>query len=158
IQAFYERSHDEHLAAVRQVLEAESDLRARLAGVLRAKVETSMPYHRFAGVLFKTAADPKSPLNPFHEDSRPIRERGPALFAEVLEGSSLRLRHAELRAELPNLLWIYEMGIILFWVHDTSPGCRRTHRLLEHTAALVVRLIRLGNLPLMKPLIRTTLD
>src|SRR4029077_7213180 len=52
IQAFYERSHDEHLAATGEILAAESDLRARLLGVMRAKIDTSMPYHRFAAVLF----------------------------------------------------------------------------------------------------------
>jgi AcrR family transcriptional regulator len=158
IQAFYERSHDEHLAASREVLETERDLRDRLLGVLRAKIDTAMPYHRFAAVLFKTAADPQSPLNPFHEDSREIRERAVSLFAEVLEGSATRLRHAELRSELPHLLWMYEMGIVLFWIHDDSPGCLRTYRLVEHTVNLVVRLISLANLPLMRPLIRTTLD
>src|SRR3954470_9455914 len=48
IQAFYERSHEEHLAASREVLETERDLRDRFLGVLRAKIDTAMPYHRFA--------------------------------------------------------------------------------------------------------------
>ena len=41
---------------------------------MRAKLETIEPYHRFSGILFKTAADPESPLNPFGEESRPVRE------------------------------------------------------------------------------------
>src|SRR5438045_1788447 len=41
IQAFYARSHQEHLAAARPLLERERDLQARLRGVLRAKIETS---------------------------------------------------------------------------------------------------------------------
>src|SRR5215213_10073455 len=48
IQAFYERSHEEHLEACHELLAQEKDLRARLHGVLRAKIDTSMPYHRFA--------------------------------------------------------------------------------------------------------------
>src|SRR5437899_245384 len=63
IQAFYARSHDEHLAAARPILDRERDLRARLLGVMRAKIATSEPYHRFSGILFKTAADPASPLS-----------------------------------------------------------------------------------------------
>jgi len=158
IQAFYERSHDEHLAASRKVLDTERGLRDRLLGVMRAKIDTAMPYHRFAAVLFKTAADPQSPLNPFSDASREIRERSEELFAKVIAGSTKRLRHAELRAELPRLLWLYHMGILLFWIHDDSPGCVRTYRLTEHTVTLVVRLIGLANLPLMRPLIRTTLE
>jgi len=84
IQAFYDRTHQEHLAASREVLEKERKLKARLLGVMRAKVETIEPYHQFAGVLFKTAADPKSPLNPFSEESEPVRQESIELFAEVI--------------------------------------------------------------------------
>ena len=65
IQGFYALTLDEHVAAARPVLARETDLRARLLGVMRAKVETSEPYHRFSGILFKSAADPSSPLSPF---------------------------------------------------------------------------------------------
>jgi AcrR family transcriptional regulator len=70
IQAFYARTHEEHLAVCGEVLDREQDLRARLMGVMSRKLDTIEPYHHFAGVLFKTAADPHSPLNPFSEGSR----------------------------------------------------------------------------------------
>src|SRR5258706_11443383 len=69
IQAFYHRTHEEHLAAVLPVLQEETSLKTRLLSVMRLKISTLEPYHEFAGVLFKTAADPHSPLNPFAEDS-----------------------------------------------------------------------------------------
>src|SRR5690242_9768333 len=69
IQAFYQRLHEEHLAALRPVLARETSLKARLFTVMRLKISTLEPYHEFAGVLFKTAADPHSPLNPFAYDS-----------------------------------------------------------------------------------------
>ena len=77
IQAFYQQTHQEHLEASREILARERGLRERLLGVMRAKLDTIMPYHRFAGVLFKTAADPASPLNPFSEESGPTRSRRP---------------------------------------------------------------------------------
>src|SRR3954454_23294311 len=43
IQAFYARSHAEHLAAAAPVLTRERDLKARLLGVLRVKIDTSEP-------------------------------------------------------------------------------------------------------------------
>ena len=106
--------------------------RERLTGVLRAKLDTSEPYHRFAGVLFKTAADPASPLNPFSPESEPVRRQAIELFAEVVSGADSRLT-PELTAALPNLLWTYQMGIILFWIHDTSPGCARSYLLMERS-------------------------
>ncbi|HWM91266.1 MAG TPA: TetR family transcriptional regulator [Thermoanaerobaculia bacterium] len=157
VQAFYERTHEEHLEASREVLDSERDFAARLLGVMRKKIDTAMPYHRLSGVLFSAAADPQSPLNPFSEESRPLRERATALFAEVLQGSDLKVSNRRLKAELPNLLWMYHMGILLFWIHDASPGCVRTYRLLDRTVTLVVRLVTLARLPLLRPLTNTVL-
>ena len=157
VQAFYERSHEEHLEACREILESEKDFAARLRGVMRKKIDTAMPYHRLSGVLFRTAADPRNTLNPFSEESQPLRERSTALFAEVLEGSNLKISHKALRAELPNLLWMYHMGVVLFWIHDDSPGSVRTYRLIDRTVTLVVRLILLAKLPILRPLTRTVL-
>src|SRR5262245_24041111 len=64
IQAFYARTHEEHLQACAEVFAREHGLKTRLLEVMRAKIATIEPYHQFAGVLFKTAADPKSHLNP----------------------------------------------------------------------------------------------
>lgn len=157
IQAYYGRSHAEHLTACTDVLETQTGLRERLHGVLRAKIETSMPYHRFAGQLFKTAADPASPLSPFSSESQPVRIEATELLAVVVNGSDARVSD-ELADELPRLLWLYEMGIILFWIHDDSVDCRRTYRLIDRTVDIVVRLIGLSGLPLMGPLTRGALS
>ena len=156
IQAFYAQSHAEHLAAARPVLEREKGLAARLKGVVYAKIETAEPYHRFSGILFKTAADPKSPLSPFSPESSPTRRESTALLAETLEGSSTRVP-ADLAAELPNLLWLYMMGVVLFWIHDDSPGRRRTYTLVDHTTDLIARVIGLAGNPLLAPLRRRVL-
>jgi AcrR family transcriptional regulator len=156
IQTFYGRTHAEHLAACAPVLARETSLKARLLGVMQAKVDTLEPYHRFSGLLFKTAADPRSPLNPFSDASRPVRAEATALFAEVVRGAKERVP-ADLEAELPNLLWTYHMGIVLFWIHDSSPGRRRTRKLIGGTVDLVVRLISLAGLPLMGPVRRSVL-
>lgn len=156
IQEFYARTHREHLAACAAVLAGERDFKARLLGVMRAKVDTSMPYHRFAGVLFKTAADPASPLNPWSAESAPLRREATALFAEVIAGSRLRVG-GDLRTALPSLLWTYHMGVLLYWIHDTSPGCARTYELVEESVPLVAKLITLARLPPLRPLLRFAL-
>ena len=151
IQAFYHRTHEEHLAAALPAMEQEHTLKARLLTVMRLKITTLKPYHQFAGVLFKTAAHPQSPLNPFAEESDPVRQASIALFASVVEGSRARIP-SDLRAELPYLLWVYHMGIILFWIHDPSPKHRRTYRLIDHTVDLLDKLISLASNPFMRPL------
>jgi hypothetical protein len=55
-----------------------------------------------------------------------------------------------LRAELPELLWLYFMGVVLYWVHDSSQGAARTRLLADRTAPLVVRAIGLARLPVFR--------
>jgi AcrR family transcriptional regulator len=151
IQAFYHRTHEEHLAVSIPALENEHTLKARLLTVMRLKIDTLKPYHQFAGVLFKTAAHPESPLNPFAAESDPVRQASIQLFAQVVEQTKARIPE-DLRAELPYLLWVYHMGVILFWIHDPSPKHRRTYRLIDHTVDLLDKLISLASNPLMRPL------
>jgi len=157
VQGFYAESHADHLALCEDALAQTTDFQERLAAVFRTKIESSEPYHRFAGQLFKVAADPQSPLHPFSEESRPVREECIELMARVLDGAKLKVP-ADLRAELPHLLWLHLMGIVLFWIHDESPGRRRSHRLAELTAGIVARLVTLASNPLMRPLRRSVLQ
>jgi AcrR family transcriptional regulator len=151
IQAFYQRLHDSHVAVALPALENDKTLKARLLTVMRTKMETMEPYHQFAGVLFKTAAHPQSPLNPFADETDPVRQASIQLFEKVLEGTKVRVPD-DLRAELPYLLWVYSMGIVLFWIHDSSTRHRRTYRLIDRTVELLDKLIHLASNPFMRPL------
>jgi len=151
IQAFYSRTHQEHLAVCESMLEREHHIKQRLLVVMNAKIATLEPYHQFAGKLFKTAADPHSPLNPFSDESDPVRKQSIELFEKVLTGSDTRVPK-DLMAELPYMLWLYHMGIILFWIHDSSAKSARTHRLIRRSLDIVVKLIVVARNPLMMPL------
>jgi AcrR family transcriptional regulator len=148
IQEFYHHTHQQHLAAV-TAQPKESSLKARLLTVVRLKISTLEPYHEFAGVLFKTAAHPQSPLNPFAPDSDLVRRESMKVFEEIVENTKVRIPK-DLKAELPYLLWLYHMGIILFWIHDSSPKRVRTYRLIDQTVDLLDRLISLASNPLMR--------
>lgn len=157
VQGFYAQSHAEHLAVCEQALARTTDFEQRLLAVFTTKLETSEPYHRFSGQLFRYAADPQSPLHPFSEESRPVREECIALMERVIDGAKLKVP-ADLRAELPYLLWLHLMGIVLFWIHDESPGRRRSRRLAERTAGIVGKLVTLASNPLMRPLRKSVLE
>lgn len=157
VQGFYELTHREHEEACRELLEKETDFKKRLRGVLLAKIETAEPYHRLSGLLFKTAADPKSPLNPFSADSRETRDEATEMMQRVVEGSTQKVP-ADIADDLPELLWLYLMSIVLFWIHDESEGRARTRRLIDRTVEIVARLVSLSRLPLMGPLRRSAVS
>ncbi len=149
IQAFYGQMQEDHLAAAREVLEQESDFAARLRGVLTAWVGIAAPYHEFAGTFFKNAAEPTSPLSPFSPESAEAREASIAIFAEALAGSDLKVA-AALKPRLPELLWLLQMGIVLFWVHDRSPDQQRTITLIGGVVPLVDKLARISRVPVVR--------
>jgi AcrR family transcriptional regulator len=153
ILAFYERNHTDHLAALGDALDHTKDFAERLRVLLRTKVDSAMPYRRLSTKLFTSAADPESPLSPFSPESAPLRGEAVALMAQVIDGSSLRVGK-DLRADLPELLWLYEMGVILYWVHDGSPRCANTYALIDRTVPIVERLIGVAKLPVVRPMVR----
>ena len=62
IHAYYARNHAEHAVACRAILDTETRLDRRIAGVLRALIDVQAPYHSFAAKLYKHAAEPASAL------------------------------------------------------------------------------------------------
>jgi AcrR family transcriptional regulator len=157
IQLYYEHSQEDHTEACQSVLACEREFRARLLGVLRARIHTLQPYKEFAGKFFKYAAEPSSPLSPFSSESAPVREAAIAVYREVVEGSTLKT-DAEIRADLPELLWLYSMGVILHWVYDGSPDAAKTYRLVERTVPLIDRLVGLTRVPGMRGIVREALS
>jgi AcrR family transcriptional regulator len=153
IQGFYHRIGELHAEASREVLATEQDFGPRLRGVLLRWLRVAQPYHEFGPQFFKNAADPASPLSPFSPQAEEPRRAAIGILADVVDGARTRIDR-ELRADLPELLWLYQMGIVLFWVHDRSPNCARTHRLVEHTVPLIERLVELSRLRALRPLTR----
>ena len=74
-----------------------------------------------------------------------------------MEGGDVKVS-ADLKPQLPYLLWLYQMALILFWVYDRSPGQARTRTLMDKSLGLLVSLVRISGLPLMKPLRKTVLE
>ena len=146
---FYRHTHVLHAAAIAPLLAREKDLATRLRGTIRAVVITCEPFHAVAGSIFSTVANPASPLNPFGAAARPLRDEVIQLYAEVVSKSDARIP-SDIMEMLPLTLWLYQMGILYFWIFDRSPGRLRTLEVIDETTDLIVRLIGLANLPVLR--------
>ncbi|WP_229789350.1 TetR/AcrR family transcriptional regulator [Pilimelia terevasa] len=153
VQHFYADLQERLRAAAAPALAAETAFAPRLRAVLHAGIDTTAPYHDFAGTFFKTAAAPTSPLNPFSPESAGPRETAVGLFRDVLDGAAVK-PDPELRADLPELLWLAYLGVVLYWVHDRSPGQRRTRTLIDGAVPLIDRLVGLSRLRVLRPVTR----
>ncbi|MDX2543981.1 TetR family transcriptional regulator [Streptomyces sp. WI04-05B] len=157
IQGFYDQLAREYQVAAREVLDRETELEARLAGVHRAWLDVAAPYHEFAVQFFKTAADPNSPLSPFSPESEHARTQAIDVHREVLAGSKAKVPE-ELRDILPELMWLSLMGLVMYWIYDRSEGRERTYRLAGRGARLTSRGVTLARFRVLRPLVREVHD
>jgi AcrR family transcriptional regulator len=157
VMAFYMRTADEARTLMPGLLARSTDLRKRLHAAIALKLSQFSQHRRLLIALVRIGIDPKHPLSPFGRETAPLREDSIQAFRDALDGANVNIPK-DLRAELPNLLWFYQLGIILFWIFDESPGQMKSEKLLDGTLDLIVRLIRLSSLPLMGPLRRRLLN
>ncbi|WP_405772617.1 TetR/AcrR family transcriptional regulator [Streptomyces sp. NBC_01538] len=157
IQGFYDQLAREYQVAAREVLDRETDLEARLAGVHRAWLDVAAPYHEFAVQFFKTAADPNSPLSPFSAESEHARVQAIDVHREVLAGSKAKVPE-ELKDVLPELMWLSQMGMVMYWIYDRTEGRERTYRLAGRGARLTARGVTLSRFRVLRPLVREVHD
>lgn len=149
VQELYLDVTREHAVAARAVLAQGGDLTTRLRGVMLAGVDAFAEYHAFGAEFVTVAIRPGSAASPFSAESGASRELSQSVFRELVEGASPAVPTA-LREELPELLWLAQLGVTLFWVYDGSPGQRRTRTLVEGIAPLIGRLVRLSRLPVLR--------
>ncbi len=149
VLAFYDRAQLDMQPELEQVLAASKDLRERLRGIVEVKLQYFSASRRLLGAL-SGHTSPEAPLSPFSEETKAIRDTDMSYFAQALEGSRVKVP-ADLVGYLPRLLWLFQMGIILFWISDRSPGQAKTRMLVDKSLDVIVRLIKLAGLPLTKP-------
>ncbi len=157
VMAFYWQTHVEFDARFPRLLAATTDLGERIRAVVGAKLEQFRPYRDFLGALFRAAGDPSSPLSPFSAETKEIREQSIGHFRSAVEGARVSVP-PELEGHLPFLLWLYQMGIVLFWIYDRSARQNRTALLLEKSSALIAAAVKLSGFRPLRPMRRTVAE
>ncbi len=153
---YYQRALED-LGPLLEPAQQHKKVEDRLNAILEAKFQYFEPNRRFLGALMSNAADPASPLSPFSEPSRPIREFDFAQFQRALDETGVSIPK-DLAPHMAKILWMYQMGILLFWIYDRSENQSRSRQLVKRSVGMVVSLLKLSNLPLLKPARKTVLD
>lgn len=156
VLAFYQRARVD-LAERLEAAQQDKRLARRLRALIEAKFEYFKPNRRFLGALMPHAADASNPLSPFGEESRETRDFDIAHFERALAETGTSVP-SDLAPQIGKILWFYQMGLILFWIYDRSAQQARTRKLLEKSLDVVVLLIKLSNVPLMRPARKRVLE
>jgi AcrR family transcriptional regulator len=158
VMGFYERAQQELAPLLEDALARTrgKGLEPRLRATIDVKFHYFAANRKLLGAL-SAHIDPQHPLSPFSAETRVIRERDIRFLSAAVEGSGARIP-GDLKAHLPRLLWLYQMGLLLFWVYDRSLEQTRTRKLFEKSLSIVVNLIRFSSLPLMRPVRKLAID
>ena len=150
VMAFYERSHREMQAEISVELEDAKTLEARLRAILSKKFAYFAPNRSLLSAL-TVHTDPEHPLSPFSKETATIREEDIATFERAAYDSGVKLPPS-VSPYLGRLLWMYQMGLILFWVYDRSPEQKKTMALYEKTLKMLIVTLKIAGIPLLRPL------
>lgn len=152
VMAFYESAQEEMHRETEAALDGAKTLEARLRAIISAKFRYFAPNRRLLGAL-SAHTDPDHPLSPFSSETARIREQDVRLFERAVVESGVKLP-ASVAPYLGRLLWMYQMGLILFWVYDKSAGQGRTMLLYEKTLKMILVTLKIAGIPLLRPLHR----
>jgi AcrR family transcriptional regulator len=157
IQVFYESTFAEFQQRAESAIEKKQGFEEALEHMIRARMDTFSRHRPLLKLISRAAVDPSSELSPFGPGTKEIRERTIALFAQLLKAKGTKMNKA-LEPYMPTLLWMYLMGIVLFWMFDESKEQKRTYLMIEELTPQVARLIYFSRLPLtgsvIKPITR----
>jgi len=152
VMTFYEQSQEQMAPALDSILASSRTFEARLRGIIGQKFDYFAPNRALVGAL-SSHIDPEHPLSPFGAVTAPIRDRDVSYFVRAVNESGIKLPPS-IQPYLPRLLWLYQMGLLLFWVYDRSPRQAHTTLLFDKTLAMMLLAIKLAGLPLLKPFYR----
>jgi len=152
VMAFYERSQREMQAEIVAALDHAKTLDARLRAIISRKFSYFAPNRRLLSAL-TAHTDPEHPLSPFSKQTTAIREEDIAAFERAVSESGVKLPPS-VAPYLARLLWMYQMGLILFWVYDKSESQTKTMALYEKTLKMLIVTLKIAGIPLLRPLHR----
>lgn len=157
IQGFYDEVAAEHQVRTREAVRGKRGLGPRVTASLLVLVDICDEYAPVADALLTRGIAPRGPLNPFSRESARPRELFIETCTELVEGSRGRI-DADLRAALPELLWLVQLAVTLGWVQDLSERKVATRRSVERLGTMLGRLVSLARIPAARPLVRVLVE
>jgi AcrR family transcriptional regulator len=151
VGAYYDYVQEEHLTRARAAFAGGGGLRERLRAAMHAKIDIVQDDRRLLRALFRYGGDPDHPLSWFGPATREQRRLNVEVFSEALTGERLP---EDVKDAAPTLLWTLHMGVLLYFLFDTSRGQQRTRRLIDAAVDFVVDVKRLATSPLLRPIRR----
>lgn len=142
---FFEEEVDHAISSVRDNPRLKrAPLEERLFVLVHSQLEFLAPYERFIGAAFIHALKPASPLGIFSHRAQELRHRYVGFVQELVEESLPKGKQSPLAFFAPEVFWIYYLGALLYWLHDSSPGKQNTLAFLDRSLSIGASILKQG--------------
>jgi AcrR family transcriptional regulator len=140
---FLEQEVEHAMAAVRANKRLrKAPIEEKLFALIETQLEFLAPHERFIGAAFVRALTPGSKLGIFSPSVQELQFRYLAFVQELVDEA---VRRGELSAAnwwTPQVFWVYYLGILLYWLHDTSQSKQQTLAFLDRSLKIGVAVLR----------------
>jgi len=140
---FLEQEVEHAMASVRGNARLRTaPLEEKLFALVQTQLEFLAPHERFIGAAFVQALKPGSKLGLFSPSAQALQFRYLAFVQDLVDEA---IRRGEMTAAgwwTPHVFWIYYLGVLLYWLHDTSPGKQQTLAFLDRSLKIGIAVLR----------------
>src|SRR2546428_1157178 len=142
---FLEQEVEHAMAAVRDNARLrKAPIEEKLFVLVQTQLEFLAPHERFIGSAFVHALKPGSRLGLFSPSAQALQYRYLAFVQELVDEA---IRRGEVSASswwTPQVFWFYYLGVLLYWLHDTTPRKQQTLAFLDRSLKIGVAVLRQG--------------
>lgn len=139
---FFDQEVDHAIAAVRNDRGLRrAPLEQKLFALVQNQLEYLGPHERFIGAAFVNAFRPGSPLS-FSSQALALRTKYLDFVQELIQQSRKKGGTSTLDWWASQAFWIYYVGILLYWLNDSSPGKQHTLAFLDRSLALGTAILK----------------
>ena len=139
---FFEREIDQAIAAVRGNSRLrKAPIEEKLFALVHSQLELLAPHERFIGAAIVHSLRPTSKLGPFSVKSQTLQLRYLSFVQELIDEA---IREREIAPTIwwtPQVFWIYYVGLLLYWLHDSSEGKQQTLAFLDRSLKIGVAVL-----------------
>lgn len=123
----------------------KAPLTEKLFALIHHHLESIEPYEDFILAVCIRALQPRSKLNPLSLDAAERNIKYLRFFQEILHEAEKKGEIPPVGHMGPHAVAMFYVGIMIYWLHDASPGKQRTLAFLDRSLQLGTTIIKSGD-------------
>ena len=151
VERFYDESYSQVESSIELIKSQNKDFLSAFINLIEYRISSFSEQRELMVSLSRTATDPRSPLSPFKPGPNSLRNKTSNLIENFISHYKFPIEN-RLKPYMAELLWFYMMGIVLFWIFDSTDKQKKTNVLIHQLTPHILRMIRASALPFAKPI------